>query len=204
MSSALCYCPQLIIAQTNPTKSQTPTENKSGDKAVATARKPAKALRPLSPQEAFEPLDDLERQAKLLTSPFPGQTFHYRGLRPDNCFGLVLSNGKRLVGQSDGLIGFEGEVDKVKVVSIGFLWTEGPLIVGGKELAPGSYVLFAGESMIRISEQPMPFGVEVPLATKIDITLLKTGSKEPFFSILRENDTVYLQLGANRLLIELK
>jgi len=173
-------------------------------KTNASQAQPAKVLRTLSPQEAFAPLNELEKQAKLLISPFPGESFHYYGLRPDNCFGLLLSNGKRLVGQSDGKVGMDGTVEKIKVVSIGFLWTEGPIFIGGEELASGSYVLFAGESTLRISDKPMPFGLEVPLVSKIDLALLNAGSKEPFFTLTEEKNGVNLRIGANNLPITLK
>jgi len=157
----------------------------------------------LTAQQAFDILKDLNEQKKLAepfgVPPF-GREFYYSALRPENCFGLILANGLRLVGESLGKD--YGIIRGDDFQQIGFLYSEGDFLIEKYTFKKGPYIVFASPSKLIIGTGFVDINAEeIPLKTMIADSLFKEGGKRPRFSLTEANDNIYINVESNKLLI---
>ena len=171
-----------------------------------TGSQDAKSPRASSSQEAFEILKGLNERHKLLATRFPQQYYFYSArLRPENCFGFVLQNGMRLVGESSGDILCDGKVNGENFVGLGYLYSEADLLIGGRPVDKGSYGVYVTTSNLLISPYDDPIGaIELPLTSKIQLPTRGVEGKKLFFAFSQEKGNSYLTLEGNAFPIKVR
>ncbi len=200
-------------------------ENKALNKNVSTnidtAKTNVRGVHILTAQEAFDALKQLNDERKLFPLSLFGASGSGSGLKAENCFGLTLRPGGRLVGESNGTnYGFEmSSTDRPSPsVMIGFLYSEIGFEVEGKLFHQGPHLVLAGPEHVRIigdgegfTTMGTPSGSKdvpkmesqiFPARSPIDPALVGKDSKARIkFSLTHDKGGVFINVGGNRLAI---
>lgn len=166
-------------------------------------------LTQLSAQEAFRILKELNGQKKLAPAFFD-EPAEYTGLRPENCFGLILPNGLRLVGESSGHgYGLDYQSAGKWFVLIGFLYSETGFSVSNQPFTKRAYSIFAASDVVGISTGKLGDLKTVPISSKIDESLLKGGQggsslKRSRFSLTQEGGDILLNVEGNKIVVKIE
>jgi len=169
----------------------------------------------LKANQAFQIFNNLNNQEKLLPSPMVGR---YNNLSKNNCFGLVLPNGSRILGESSGkdyglsIVYFEGG-SMVSPALIGMLKSELGFSIENTNFKKGLYLLyltpqklvfFGGKSDATMDEF-MSSRKSFKLNSKIDSSLLeKDSSVRPKYSLsFDDNGNIFINLKGNKVIIKI-
>ncbi len=181
---------------------------------VKAQQPPAKSAQLLSPQQAFEILKQVDEKSELVPRRLLDMGMGYAKLNPESCFGLVLPNGKRMVGESKGdnygmTLKYSG--DQYGSYLIGFLYSEDDFSLEGKIIGKGAETLTKGSYAVFVSvEKLMLFGNAVSsqdfaISSKLDEKLLDDKShKRPRFSLTQEGGNLLLAVEGNKFPIKFK
>jgi len=158
---------------------------------------------PMNPQQAFEVLEALNERKKLIPSSFATLANHYAGLRPENCVGLSLKSGARIIVESTGTdYGMFSMRNNVGGPQLAFLYSEAPFTLQAKPLDKGSYMVFGfAEALVLEGEK----SVEVPLPLKLETALSKEKpTKRPRVTLSAEGSEIRLTVGEINLALQVR
>lgn len=175
-------------------------------------------------EDAREELAKLNKRGSLIV-PGLGRSMYSGGdLKKENCFGILLPNAARVLGESKGKdYGFdirprdrkwvpEGSVMRV----LGFLFIEGQLEMQGKSLSAGPYVVVAsgdhpffgrdrpGSQLHLVRSRSLDDSDSVDLSGELSKQLEIDGSGRataPRLTAIIEDQVAFLEVGGNRLRI---
>jgi hypothetical protein len=173
----------------------------------------------LSQAESFEFLKNLNENEKIFPESYMLPLTAYKDLKPEGCFGVRLSGGLRLVGESSGknagvhgsLIGTDGKKESYALT--GVFYAEFPFSIQGKLFPAGPYVVQAYRTAmelvgddVREKHYDMNRRKQVPkertekflLKTSLTEALLEEKTVEvPRFSISVNKGVIVLTLHGN-------
>ncbi len=173
----------------------------------------------LSQAESFEFIKNLNDKEKIFPESYMLPLTGYKDLKPEGCFGVRLSGGIRLVGESSGkdsgvhgsLIGADNK--KESYVLIGVFYAEFPFSIQGKPFSAGPYIVQAYRDAmelvgddVREKHYDMNRQKQVPkertekflLKTSLPQALLEEKALEvPRFSITVNKGIIMLMLHGN-------
>jgi hypothetical protein len=177
---------------------------------------------PLSQAESFEFLKSLNGAKKIFPESYMLPLTEYKKgvLKPENCFGVRLANGLRLVGESSGsdygTHGYTTDKDGKRqdiFVLIGVLYAEFPFDIEDQPLPAGPYVVEAHQHALELignheskthydsfrgKQVPDEVKKKSPLKTPLPEALLAEKAKEiPRFSLAVEKGAIVLALHGN-------
>lgn len=185
----------------------------------AKAKTPGKAIATppttVTPDEAFGVFDELNSSGKLTEAMFGplaramGMN-RVGGLAKENCFGWRIPSAGRLLGESSG--GYYGvtltDNDKKEYTMVGLLISDAELLLEGKPVKPGKYLVTASPEGLALSTgQDIEKGVSIPLKQPLDPAMFvnqKDGGKSPRYSLELEGSSLSLAIGQNKLRIQSK
>jgi len=187
-----------------------------------TGSSPTAQAQSLTQAESFEFLKSLNKAKKIFPESYllPLKEYKKGVLKPENCFGVRLANGLRLVGESRGAdYGVRGYmIDKDGnnydfFVSIGVLHAEFPFAFEDQLLPAGPYVVEAHQDALALvgdqeskthydsfgrKQVPDEVKKKSPLKTPLPEALLAEKAKEiPRFSLAVEKGAIVLTLHGN-------
>lgn len=126
-------------------------------------------LQPLSATDAFARLKELNDQKKLAPAFFD-EPAEYTALRAENCFGLSVPGGQRLLGESSGQgYGLDLQSGGTRFVLIGFLYSDADFSVVSHNFFAGAYSVFATSDVLAISAGKLGDQKTVPLNLRLDL-----------------------------------
>jgi hypothetical protein len=210
----LAVCSVLLALAPVPILAQTAPPN--------TASEPVAQPQPLPQAESFEFLKSLNEAGKIFHESyfFPlSDLIKKVALKPENCFGVRLANGLRLVGESSGGgYGVHGTVTdkdgkKEALVLIGVLHAEFPFAIEEQPLPAGPYMVLAYQDALELVGQhesktyydsfrrkQIPEGVTKKLPLKVvlpEALLAEKATEIPRFSLAVEKGAIVLALHGN-------
>jgi hypothetical protein len=195
---------------------QTPS-SQAPSKMAPTAKAPEQPMAPpqtLSPAESFEVLNTLNEAEKLFPESYLMPLTAYKNLKEDNCFGVHLATGKRLLGESSGKsYGMRGKVGDSVFVVIGVLYSEFPFSIDDHPLPAGPYVVHAFKDALELwgnaekgthydpyrrKNVPSPQQEKFPLKVALPDALLAEKAIEiPRFALAVEKGSIMLSFHGN-------
>jgi hypothetical protein len=177
---------------------------------------PTAKPQPLSQAESFEFLASLNRAEKIFPEsyPLPLRGYMEGDLKAENCFGVRLANGLRLVGESSGsTYGVREHGEQVPSVLIGVLHPEFPFAIDDQPLPAGPYIVQVGQDALELRGNheskthydsirgklvPDQVTKMFPLKVTLPEALLAEKAKEiPRFSLAVEKGAIVLTLHGN-------
>ena len=164
---------------------------------------------PLSQQEAFDFLQQLNNEGKMVP-PIYG-TAIYKKLSKNNCFGIRLNNGKRIIGECAGkdyghYLTSTTIPIKTTALQIGFLYSEIALVHSDQFIPKGSYEVYAGPNKLtlmtgRQGSQNIPEiqTYEITLNSPLPQSMLESKTS-PRYTLIRQDEyTIAIELGTNQI-----
>ena len=159
-------------------------------------------------------LNSFNEAEKLFPESYMLPLTKYNGLKPENCYGVRLANGLRLVGESAGKdYGVHGHVDGQVFVLIGILYAEFRFSIENRPLAPGPYMIHAYKDALELSgnaekgtrydmnrRKDVPLANEEKFPLKValpDALLAEKATEVPRFSLAVEHGSIVLSLHGN-------
>jgi hypothetical protein len=177
---------------------------------------PTAKPRPLSQAESFEFLARLNQAEKIFpqSHPLPLRGYLEGARKPENCFGVRLASGLRLVGESSGSdYGVREHGEQGLSVLIGVLHAEFPFAIDDQPLAAGPYIVQVGQSALELRgnhesktrfntallrQVPVQVTKRFPLKVTLPEALVAEKAKEiPRFSLGVDNGAIVLTLHGN-------
>lgn len=176
----------------------------------------------LSPTEAFEILDGLNKKGQLVPASYLMPATGIKTLTAENCFGIRTPQGLRLAGESSGTVGLRGftstaDGQKRESVFIGVFHSEFAFLLQAETFPAGPYMVMAFRDALELSGDdqsgthydvyrrrtvPNSLVKEIPLSSPIpDELLAEKATAVPRFRISIDETTIFLTVLDNRLRI---
>ena len=206
----------VVLSAFGPVGAQTASpEAASSPQASAIPAAPPELL---SQDESFGLVNRLNEATKLFPESYIWGSGQFKVLKPENCFGVRLANGQRLVGESSGQsYGLRGArisaAGKEEYVVIGVLYAEFPFSIDNRPLPAGPYVVHAYKDALELwgndeketrydrnrrMDVPLAKEEKLPLKAALpDALLAEKATEIPRFTLAIENGSLVLSLHGN-------
>lgn len=169
----------------------------------------------IAQEDAYRELKQLDKKEQLFI-PCLNRSMNSGGdLKKENCLGILLANGARILGESRGkdygfdlrpasLMGVPVPVSMVMMV-IGFLYIEGPVQIQGNSTSPGPYVVVATtENKFRLArsvsmDDAVDLSRELTKELGLDVAGFGPKASRPKLNAVLEKGEAYLEVEGNKL-----